>query len=215
MQLNPKHLFSINDIRGRAKALAILDAIVSPEWEDRYYSYDKNWSDDEEMASMRNGSGDEWFILFAPFGVAIKGLDHESKVADNSDFKKEIAIQLPASFEPFYNEPAFGMDSISYCYWCELDAPYWKKVIHPDDEFSNESDGSIEHLSLLYEKTSSYLEFADCYYEIELPLNIVEKIYALTPLTNQMVKSLNGNLGFETAIEFAKEIGYPIENIQV
>ncbi|MBO6551131.1 MAG: hypothetical protein JJ964_16135, partial [Rhizobiales bacterium] len=43
------------------QSLALLDAIMSPEWEYRYYSFDAQWSPSETMGSMRNGSGDEFF----------------------------------------------------------------------------------------------------------------------------------------------------------
>jgi hypothetical protein len=58
-----------------SKALAMLDAILSPEWEYRYYSCNGKWAPGETMASMRNGSGDGYFILFNGHGAAIKGFD--------------------------------------------------------------------------------------------------------------------------------------------
>ncbi|MFJ8870360.1 hypothetical protein ACIRD6_31970 [Streptomyces sp. NPDC102473] len=36
----------------------MLDAILSPGWESRHYSFNVGWADGEEMALMRNGSGD-------------------------------------------------------------------------------------------------------------------------------------------------------------
>lgn len=119
IQLDSKALPVISELKLRAKALAMLEAIIAPDWEDRCYSYNKNWCAGEEMASMRNGSGDDWFILFGEFGAAIKGLDHESKISGNSILSKEVELQLPKSFSTFYKEPAFGMDWLSFCYWCE------------------------------------------------------------------------------------------------
>jgi hypothetical protein len=46
----------------------MLDAIMSPEWEWRYYSFDSRWGPGEEMASMRNGSGDAYSIVFSSAG---------------------------------------------------------------------------------------------------------------------------------------------------
>jgi hypothetical protein len=56
----------------------MLDAILEPEWEYRYYSFNSRWSPGEMMASMRDGSGDGYFILFDKHGAAIKGFAHES-----------------------------------------------------------------------------------------------------------------------------------------
>jgi hypothetical protein len=68
----------IPSLRRLTRALAMLDAILSPEWEYRHYSFDAHWAEGETMASMRNGSGDEWFALFCPAGAVLKGLAHES-----------------------------------------------------------------------------------------------------------------------------------------
>jgi hypothetical protein len=69
---------SIDDLIRLSKGLAMLDAILSPEWEYRYYSFDSKWRPGVLMASMRNGSGDGVFILFDKHGAAIKGFDHEA-----------------------------------------------------------------------------------------------------------------------------------------
>ncbi len=62
-------------LKRTTQSFATLDLIVSPEWEDRYYSFDSNWSPSEQMASMRDGCGDEWFLLFGSSGwAALKGL---------------------------------------------------------------------------------------------------------------------------------------------
>lgn len=209
MQLDPKALPAISELKLRAKALAMLDAIIAPDWEDRYYSYNQSWCAGEEMASMRNGSGDDWFILFGEFGAAIKGLDHESKIAGNFILSKEVELQLPKSFSTFYKEPAFGMDWLSFCYWCESTQNSWKKVIHPDTTYSEIADGSFEFLSLLYEPASSYQEFASWYYEREIPLEFIEKIYSHHTITEQIVFAINSGLSITLAKEFALEIGYP------
>jgi hypothetical protein len=44
-----------------SQALAVLDLILMPEWQYRYYSFNKTWSSSEMLASMRNGSGDHYF----------------------------------------------------------------------------------------------------------------------------------------------------------
>lgn len=44
---------------GNCRPLAILDVILSPDWEGRYYCMSAGWADGEEMASMRNESGAE------------------------------------------------------------------------------------------------------------------------------------------------------------
>lgn len=69
---------SIAALRRLTRSLAMLDAILSPDWEFRYYSFNAAWGAGEMLASMRNGSGDYWFALFCREGVALHGLAHEA-----------------------------------------------------------------------------------------------------------------------------------------
>lgn len=213
MQLDPNRLSDIEDIRRRAKAIAMLDAIISPEWDYRYYSFNKNWGEGEEMASMRNGSGDEWFILFGEFGAAIKGLDHESEIAKDRLFPKEVQQQVPRTFSSFLEEPAFSMSHASFCYWRSPEDAAWHKVLHTDIALSEFSDGSSEFLELLVKDASSYHEYACAYFEVTVPLEAVEKIYSLAPLTPELVQSINPEVSMAVAVEFALEIGYPVKNV--
>lgn len=59
----------------------MLDAILGPDWERRYCSFHGRWADGEEMASMRNGSGDEYTIVFSAAGACVRGFCHESSMS--------------------------------------------------------------------------------------------------------------------------------------
>lgn len=213
MQLDPNRLLSIEHIRSRAKAIAMLDAIISPEWDYRYYSFNKNWGEGEEMASMRNGSGDEWFILFGDFGAAIKGLDHESEIAKGRLLAEEVQRQVPRTFSSFLTEPAFSMNHVSFCYWRSPEDAAWHKVLHANIDLLECADGSSEFLELLVQDASSYHEYACAYCEVSIPIEAVEKIYSLAPLTPKLVESINAEVSMAMAVEFALEIGYPVENV--
>ena len=152
MHLDPKLLPNIASLRRRSQALAMLDAIVCPEWEDRYYSFSARWSETESMGSMRNGSGDDWFILFGGFGAAIKGLAHETSIAGDKVFASEVQRQVPQTFASFLAEAAFGMDWLSYCYWRAPEDSSWQRVVHPDPALCMSEDGSNEYLALLVER---------------------------------------------------------------
>jgi len=53
----------------------MLDAILSPDRESRYYSFNAAWADGEKIASMRNGLGDEYSIVFSAEGVYVRAHD--------------------------------------------------------------------------------------------------------------------------------------------
>ncbi|WP_459547551.1 hypothetical protein [Nocardia sp. X0981] len=73
-----RRLPAIADLRNLCRSLAMLDAILSPDRESRYYSFSTAWAEGEETASMSNGSGDEYSIVFSVAGAYVRGFSHES-----------------------------------------------------------------------------------------------------------------------------------------
>src|SRR5689334_5634570 len=61
---NLSPLPGVDHLRRLLQSMAMLDAILSPEWEFRYYSFDSKWSPGEQMGSMRDGGGDDFFAHF-------------------------------------------------------------------------------------------------------------------------------------------------------
>ena len=93
-------LLPILNLKKVCKAITVLDAIICQEWESRYYSYNSKWSKGEECASMRNGSGDEYHILFNHYGSAINGFAHESEMSNWIEAKSEIEEKVvPKKFK--------------------------------------------------------------------------------------------------------------------
>ena len=66
------------------RGLAVLDAVNEAQWELRLFSSDADWSNGEQMASMRNGSGDDSSCWFGRPGAAIVGFDHESSMSPHA-----------------------------------------------------------------------------------------------------------------------------------
>lgn len=203
---------SINELIRRSKAIAMLDAILSPEWDYRYYSFNSKWAAGEMMASMRNGSGDDYFILFNEHGAAIKGFDHESAmspwVKDPKAIWPGMYDGVPPEFSSFLNEPAFSMEDVTFCLWKRYVDPEWRcgvKDLPPEED----PDGSAWMLAELDGDPATYRSFAADYYEVDLPLEVIQQIYAHLPLSDAMVKALNGQVTLESVAADAAEIGYP------
>lgn len=94
---NLNQLLPVTELRQVCKAIAVLDAIVCQEWEYRYYSYNSKWAEREECASMRNGCGDQYHILFNEYGAVISGFAHESEMS--SWRQVEMPPAPPTSFK--------------------------------------------------------------------------------------------------------------------
>ncbi|KTB73823.1 MULTISPECIES: hypothetical protein [Pseudomonas] len=101
---------SIDRVKCAAQGLALLDAIIMPEWEYRYFSFNSNWDGNERemMASMRDGSGGEFFLHFTNEGAAGKVLFSSAL----SNAFEHLSL-IPKAFEKFKDEPAFSNDNAS------------------------------------------------------------------------------------------------------
>jgi len=202
----------IEDLRRLTQSLAMLDAIKSPEWEYRYYSFNSKWDEGEMMASMRNGSGDEYFILFDSHGAIMKGFDHESSMSPWSTEEEKLWLgifdDVPPEFQSFLSEPAFSIPETTFCIWRRYIDPSWQvgRINYPDED---DPDGSEYMLSILDGQPSTYKEFAESYYEKSLDLEAIEQIYRHEPLTNKIVARLNDGIALESLITDVEQIAYP------
>jgi len=190
----------------------MLDAILSPEWESRYYSFKTAWGPGEQMASMRNGSGDDYFILFNSAGAIIKGFDHEAPMTpyrvDPQRLWPGLYEGVPAGFESFLQEPAFSIDDATFCIWRLLDDSVWRCGV-ADFADGSDPDGSQWMLGIFDLLPTSYRAFAEDYYEVDVSLDAVERIYNHLPLSDEVVAALNPDLRAQDLASDAEEIGYP------
>jgi hypothetical protein len=198
-----------------SQSLAILDAIIQPEWHLRYYSFNAHWDDalGHQMASMSNGSGDSYFLLFNAVSAAIIGDGHESAMAayfcDTGGPPPGLFDGLPSEFvESVAKEPAFSPEEATFCLW-NRNNEGWKigNVELPDGD---DPDGSAELLAILEGRSEQYVLWAREYYERRLRRDIVELIYQQEPLTADLVKNLNRKMTLAKLEEDIQEIGYPV-----
>jgi hypothetical protein len=194
------------------QSLATLDAIISPEWEYRYYSFNSKWAEGEMMASMRNGSGDEYFILFNSQGAIMKGFAHESSMSpwasDSEQVWPGVLDQVPAEFGGFLTEPAFSMAETTFCVWRRNGDPSWQtgQIEYPDED---DPDGSEDLLFILDGEPKTYQEFAEQYYERAIDLSVVMSVYERESLTPQMIEKLNPEVSVESVASDLEQIDYP------
>lgn len=185
---NPK------DLQKLCKSISALEAIICPDWEFRYYSYQKDWGVNEECFEMRSGQGDHMLILFSNKGTCINGfayksemngwkyepikkqkslinkllgLRKESKTELIQEIKRGVVTELPEVFKEFvFGEPVKSIGT-TFCIWNTENESGWKtgKIEFPNDEYK---DGSEHILHLLNANPLSYKEWAEERYQEEL-----------------------------------------------
>ncbi len=160
------------------------------------------------MASMRDGSGDDWFLLFNQAGAVLKGFSHESPMAAEGTTWAGVLSDVPAVFNDFLTEPAFSPKYTTFCIWRTWSDQQWHtgtmEYPHGPDP-----DGSAELLSLLDGNPRTYQRWAEEYYEREVSIAAVEDVYAHRPLSAEIVARLNEDIALEDLAGDLTEIGYP------
>ncbi len=214
--ISTRHLTNLpksDALRCLLQARALLDAILEEEWDNRYYSFDAKWSATEQMGSMRNGSGDDFFALFDANGCFLRGFDHESTMSPWREKPPKIwpgvLTDVPPQFESALNEPAFHIEATTFCIWCPMGEAVWCRGVidFPDEE---DPDGSLWMLSPLDGIPETYRMFAEEYFELDVPLDAIARVFAHEPLSAALLQAFPSSRDLQGVIEDAEEIGYPV-----
>ncbi|NUR96893.1 MAG: hypothetical protein HOV67_16730 [Kribbellaceae bacterium] len=199
-------------VRRVSRALAVLDLVLNEDAGTRYYDFDARWSATEEAALMRDGSGGEYSIVFSPDGVFGYGFDHESPMSPYVNGMKPwpgLLDGIPDVFREQRDDKAFtedGTPRATVCFWRTTDDDAWRSgpVENAD------RDGADQLFELVADgRPEAYLTFAEEYYEVALDLEPIRYVYALMPLTEYVVTSLNRERRLGDLKEAIAEIGYP------
>lgn len=200
---------NVNQLQAICKAIAVLDAIISPEWEFRYYSYNSKWDENEECLQMRDGQGDEMHILFTDNGCAINGFAHEFLQQD----KALLTEGLPAVFSEFiFGEPVASIGT-TFCLWTTGSNGWQTGVIESHE------NNSEEMLTIFDGNPQTYINWAEEYFEGSykesgIPLETVTRIYNGESLTREMVLSIIDDVDdWDRLITDLNEIDYPFNII--
>lgn len=200
----------IDALRRLLQSLAVLDAILMPERESRYFTFDAGWAAGERVGWMRNGSGDDFVAHFGPAGCWLKGFAHESPMSPYREHPPRpwpgALDAVPEAFADCLREPAFEAETATFCLWRRPGDPLWQTgpVAFPPGE--PDPDGSQ---ALLDGRPASYRDWAAEYYGREVDLTAVEHVYRHWPLESQVLERLDPRMRLGDLTTELREIGYP------
>ena len=210
---------SIDVLRGRCQALAVLERVVGGDG--AFYSYTRAWGAGE-AAFMDSGSGDEWAIVFTGGGAFVRVFDHESPMTPYRDPDHELwpglLDGLPAVFAPQIAEPAFGDDEGRFIatavLWRLAGDDRWhagRSIDFPGPRGPYDQagpDGTSMLEILAGDVADRYVRFAADYYEVDVDRAAVEHILGRRPLTDAVVHALNPETTVAELREDVLAIGY-------
>ncbi|MFD4640679.1 hypothetical protein ACFWN2_25410 [Lentzea sp. NPDC058436] len=212
-----QRLPAIKELRALCRVLGALDVVLDPESEDRYHLHDLAWAPGQELASMRDGSGNEYSIVFTAAGAYVRGFDHESPMSpyatDDEQPWPGVLDSVPGVFRECVEEPAFSDESgtpyVTVCLWREHGDTAWH---HGDITFPETGqDGADWLFGLLTDRTpEAFRKWAQDYYEMPVDLDAVRHVYAGRPLTEEVVTALNPATTLAAVADEVAATGHPV-----
>ncbi|MFE7935322.1 hypothetical protein ACFU6S_42680 [Streptomyces sp. NPDC057456] len=212
-----RKLPAVDLLRDHCRSLAVLDAILSPEQPDPFHSFVARRSASEAVASMRDGQGDEYDIVFSPAGAWIRGFAHESPMSPYAQDGPWPGVldDVPEVFASCVEEPAFtdedGMPVATACLWRESADDGWSTgTIDFPDHPADDPDGAARLFRLLADRSpSAFRQWAEDHYEVPVDLEAVRHVLASRPLTDTVVAALNPGLAVTDLAKDIERAGYP------
>ncbi len=187
---------NIKNLQQKLKALALADTILEPEWEMRYFSYDSNWAEEQQMASMRDGEGCFWYVWFQGENIGYKSISPHDGLMSKKELD-DIKNNIPKEYEEFINEPAFYIDDATEI-WLLKDLKWIKYGITDITE--------IIDLSEIFKwSATEYKEWAEYYYEKDIDMEALNKVFDFT-LDRDDILKLNPEAVIDDIFEFMKEM---------
>lgn len=190
------------------KAQAALSIILCEEDWLRYHSFEPAWSDHIAMAKIDNGAGDHLFILFAPQGTILKGFDHESELSPYANDEQAIAPGIyeaaPNNLLQLLDDEAIEREDVTFCIWRENSDAAWQKG---NVEASEHVDGSAFLIGAIHQTAEDYVDFANGYFEQEIPVQQVSEIYEGKAITAETIRILNPERKVEEAMKELESLG--------
>ncbi|MEY9850140.1 hypothetical protein [Streptacidiphilus sp. MAP5-3] len=111
-------------------------------------------------------------------------------------------------------EPAFtdedNVPAVTACLWRGATDGRWQHGVIDFPAGCSNPDGATGLFELLVDQSpETFQRFAEDYYEVPVDLEAVREVYALRPLSQKLVSSLNSEVTFADLAEDIAEIGYP------
>ena len=117
-----------------------------------------------------------------------------------------IRQALPAALPGVLDEPAFSPDDCTAFAWCIGDEPSWQAL----GDWGRLLIDELGLLSASVDVSQQYADWAQDYWERQLPMPAIAAVFAHQGLSHALVQSLNPETSLAAVTADAHAIGYPI-----
>jgi hypothetical protein len=155
--------------------------------------------------------------VFSAAGAYVRGFGHESPLSPYSNDGEPwpgVIDEVPEHFKPFVEELAFtdeaGVPVVTACLWRGETDEQWCHGTIDFPKGAVDPDGATSLFELLVDPSpEAFQRFAEDYYEVSVDLGAVGQVYALRPLSQEVVSLLNPEISMVDLVQDMSEIGYP------
>jgi hypothetical protein len=205
----PNELPAPARLKAICKSIAVLEAAIAPDEDDRCYSYDPAWGKGVECASADFGEGDTCFVWFGKAGTVIVGFGPDAGPRDPDD----VFAGLPKVLDDARTEPAFGGD-VSFALWHTTRDDRWRT-----GKVGRKDDGSARLLAIYEDHPRNFIRFAAEVHEHERArrkprdlMRWVERPYDGKSITPDLLRGVNPALAprdVKRVLALASSLGLP------
>ncbi|MER7669770.1 hypothetical protein ABTY61_15035 [Kitasatospora sp. NPDC096128] len=206
-------------LRARCRSLKLLDILLTESvCQAERLDYQSNWRPGVDLATMEDGSGDLYGIVFDPAGVLLYGYCYESDVARKRPGAHWPGLLdgLPAGLAHYAADPELQSDDgffeATVCAWREAGAAAWQ--CGPVVFAEGESDGAGQLLGVLADgRVETVSRDAEDYHERSVDRDAVAAFLASEPLPRWAALAIEPSLDLEWLAAFARKIGRPVADV--
>jgi hypothetical protein len=189
------------------QAMAMLDAILSNKLGEPVYSFSDKWTAKQSVGAVNNGQGDDLFFVFEAERCFWKGSAHDASSFFGTDCQMRLRGLVPKDCLLYLKEPAFECDNATVFGWNGIDGSEWHSTT---EKIAGVDDGSAYLLSFIKLVPVAFWQWAVDNYEVDLSLELVERVYDHVPLTDNLLFALDPGLNADIVRCDAIKIGYPL-----
>lgn len=204
-------------LQARWRSLALLDAIMEPEWDMRFFSFEPSRPQDgAAVGTMRDGEGNFVYGLFLPDGAAVlRGFAHDAPMNPFREKKPTpwpgLTEGMPPSLLPHRDACGVEPMEVTFVIWHDASAKgAWEtgRVAFPAGK---DPDGSARLLSHFDGEPRTYVAHATSYWAREVALEPVRIIFDHGPIDESLLLQLNPEADAKESFDCARSLGFEVK----
>lgn len=194
--------FKKSELSHILEKMRVLDIIMQPKEDAWLRLINLCCLENAKKYVIANGSGDELVIYITENGVYIKGFDHENEYNQfaaevlDSNFFEQIYKNAPKEFLDLLEGEE--KEETTFCMWNIGQTDEWQENKVGDGE---EDGGKDYLLSYICKDAEQWHTWAEEYYDIELDITIIQRIYAGEDVVEDDIRGLNPDRDVEEVFE--------------